>query len=79
MEPTKPPVRWVPRVLSPGLKRGRRVTLTTHPILCRSRERVGARLYILHLHKCVVGVLYLYSKLRVKQNPILLIKSFHDF
>jgi len=29
--PTQPPVQWVPRVLSPGLKRGRGVTLITHP------------------------------------------------
>jgi hypothetical protein len=36
--PTQPPVQWVPRVLSPGLKRGRGVTLTTHPHLVpRSR------------------------------------------
>jgi hypothetical protein len=28
--PTQPPVHWVPGVLSPGLKRGRGVTLTTH-------------------------------------------------
>jgi hypothetical protein len=36
--PTHPPVQWVPRVLFPGLKRGRDVTLTTHPHLVpRSR------------------------------------------
>jgi hypothetical protein len=36
--PTQPPVQWVPGVLSPGLKRGRSVTLTTHPHLVpRSR------------------------------------------
>jgi hypothetical protein len=36
--PTQPPVQWVPRVLSPGLKRGRVVTLITHPHLVpRSR------------------------------------------
>jgi hypothetical protein len=29
--PTQPPVQWVPGVLSPGLKRGRGVTLTTPP------------------------------------------------
>jgi hypothetical protein len=35
---TQPPVRWVPGVLSPGLKSGRGVTLTTHPHLVpRSR------------------------------------------
>jgi hypothetical protein len=31
--PTQPPVQWVPGVLSPGIKRGRGVTLTTHPHL----------------------------------------------
>jgi hypothetical protein len=36
--PTQPPVPWVQRALSPGLKRGRGVTLTTHPHLVpRSR------------------------------------------
>jgi hypothetical protein len=29
--PTQPPVQWVPGVLSPGVKRGRGVMLTTHP------------------------------------------------
>jgi hypothetical protein len=31
--PTQPPVQLVPRVLSPELKRGRGVSLTTHPHL----------------------------------------------
>jgi hypothetical protein len=31
--PTQPPVQWVPGVLSPGVKRGRGVTLTIHPHL----------------------------------------------
>jgi hypothetical protein len=31
--PTQPPVQWVLGVLSPGLKRDRGVTLTTHPHL----------------------------------------------
>jgi hypothetical protein len=31
--PTQPPVQWVPGVLSLGLKRGRGVTLTSHPHL----------------------------------------------
>jgi hypothetical protein len=31
--PTQPPVQWVPGVLSPGVKRGRGVTLTTYPHL----------------------------------------------
>jgi hypothetical protein len=36
--PTQPPVQWVPGVLSPGLKCGRNVMLTTHPHLVpRSR------------------------------------------
>jgi hypothetical protein len=36
--PTQPPVQWVPGVLSPGVKRCRGVTLTTHPHLVpRSR------------------------------------------
>jgi hypothetical protein len=36
--PTQPPVQWVPAVLSPGLKVGQGVTLTTDPHLApRSR------------------------------------------
>jgi hypothetical protein len=36
--PTQPPVQWILGVLSPGVKRGRGVTLTTHPHLVpRSR------------------------------------------
>jgi hypothetical protein len=31
--PTQPPVQWIPGVLSPGVKRGRVVTQTTHPHL----------------------------------------------
>jgi hypothetical protein len=31
--PTQPPVQWIPGVLSPGLNRGRGVTLTTQPHL----------------------------------------------
>jgi hypothetical protein len=33
--PTQPPVQWVPGALSAGVKRGRGVTLTTHPLLVR--------------------------------------------
>jgi hypothetical protein len=29
--PTQPPVQWVPGVVSPGVKGGRAMTLTTHP------------------------------------------------
>jgi hypothetical protein len=31
--PTQPPIQWVPGLPSPGVKRGRGVTLTTHPYL----------------------------------------------
>jgi hypothetical protein len=34
--PTQPPIQWVPGVLSPGIKRGRSVTLATHPHLERA-------------------------------------------
>jgi hypothetical protein len=38
LRPTQPPVQWAPGVLCPRLKRGRGVTLTTHPHLVpRSR------------------------------------------
>jgi hypothetical protein len=30
--PTQPPVQWVPGFLSPGVKHGRGVVLTIHPI-----------------------------------------------
>jgi hypothetical protein len=33
LSPTQPPVQWVKGVLSPGVKRGRGVMLTTHPHL----------------------------------------------
>jgi hypothetical protein len=31
--PNEPPVQWVSRVVSPGVKLGRGVMLTTHPLL----------------------------------------------
>jgi hypothetical protein len=38
LRPTQPSVQWVPGVLSPGVKRGRVVTLTTHShLMPRSR------------------------------------------
>jgi hypothetical protein len=40
LELTQPPVQWVPGILSPGLNRGRGVTLTTHPHLV-PRSRVN--------------------------------------
>jgi hypothetical protein len=37
---TQPPVQWLTEVLSPGLKRGRGVTHTTHPhLVLRYRMR----------------------------------------
>jgi hypothetical protein len=36
--PTQPPVQWIPVILSPGAKRGRGVTLTTHPHLVPRSE-----------------------------------------
>jgi hypothetical protein len=39
---TQPPVQWVPGVLSPGVKRGRDVTLNTHPPLVPRSRKVGA-------------------------------------
>jgi hypothetical protein len=42
LRPTQLPVQRVPGVLSPGVKRGRGVTLTTHPYLVpRSRMSMG--------------------------------------
>jgi hypothetical protein len=45
--PTQPPVQWVLEVLSSGLKRGRGVTLTTHPHLV-PRSRMSGVGDILH-------------------------------
>jgi hypothetical protein len=58
LRPTQPPVQWVPGVLSPGVKRCRGVTLTTHPHLVPG-SRVS-RSYILSPQAsscCVVGQL----------------------
>jgi hypothetical protein len=58
--PTQPRVQWVPGVLSPGVKRGRGVTLTTHPHLvqrswmCRSYTSSP----LVRLHRCVVGLFF---------------------
>jgi hypothetical protein len=59
--PTQPPVQWVPRVLSPGVKRGRSVTLTTHPNLV-SRSWMSSvsmacsetALLLPHPHSCFI-------------------------
>jgi hypothetical protein len=54
-------------VLFLGVKRGRDVTLTTHPIKCRGRKWVGAIPPLpLRLHRCVVGLLYF---LHVVKSP----------
>jgi len=38
LRPSQSPVQWVPGVLSPGVKRGRGVMLTTHThLVLRSR------------------------------------------
>jgi len=39
--PTQPPAQWVPGILSPGLKRGRGVTLYTHPQLVPTSRMSG--------------------------------------
>jgi hypothetical protein len=51
---TQPPIQWVPRVLSQGVKRGRGVTLTTHPHLV-PRLRMS-RSYTSSPPMCVHGV-----------------------
>jgi hypothetical protein len=60
--PTQPPVQWVLRVLSQGVKRGRGVTLTAHPYLLprwwTSRNYTISPL--LRLHRCAVGQLHLF-------------------
>jgi hypothetical protein len=53
LRPTQPPVQWVPGVLSPGLKRGRDVTLTTQPHLV-PRSRMS-RSYTSSLPSAFVG------------------------
>jgi hypothetical protein len=50
--PTQPPVQWVPGVLSPGLKCGRGVKLTTH-VVPRSRM---SKSYTSSPHKRLRGV-----------------------
>jgi hypothetical protein len=52
--PTQPPVQLIPGVLSPGVKNGRGVTLTTHPHLV-PRSTVS-RSYTFSSPKCLRGV-----------------------
>jgi hypothetical protein len=57
--PTQPPVQWVPGVLSPGVKRDRAVTLTTHDKLVpRLRMNRSYTSPLSRLHS-VVGQLYI--------------------
>jgi hypothetical protein len=60
--PTQPPIQWVPGALSPGVKRGRGVMLTTHPLIVpwlrKSRSYISS-----HPNAplwSVTGPLYLY-------------------
>jgi hypothetical protein len=48
----KSPVQWVPGVLSPRLKRGRGVTLTTHPIQWNWRSETIWTTYLLDIIHC---------------------------
>jgi hypothetical protein len=67
--PTQPPVQWVPGVLSPGVKRGRGVTLTTHPHLVPRLSM--SRSYISSLPQApswrVAGLLYITLCLNIFQ------------
>jgi hypothetical protein len=62
--PTQPPVQWVPGVLSPEVKHGQDVTLTTHPHLVprswMSRSYTFSPPPPPCLHRGVVGLLYRY-------------------
>jgi hypothetical protein len=64
--PTQPLVQWVPGVLSPGVKRGRGVTLTTHPHLVprlsMSRSYTSSSLHVPPWH--VAGQLYFFTCIR---------------
>jgi hypothetical protein len=56
LRPTQSPVQWVPGILSPGVKRGRAVTLTTHPHLV-TRSRMS-RSYTSYSPCASIGVLW---------------------
>jgi hypothetical protein len=57
--PTQPPVQWVPGVLSPGVKRDRSVTLTTHPhLMPRSRMSRSYTSLPAAPPWCVVGLIF---------------------
>jgi hypothetical protein len=72
--PIQPPVQWVPGVLSPLVKRGRGVTLTTHPRLVpRSLMSRSSTSSPLHLHRCVVGLLFFTYAEQVSSNAFIAI------
>jgi hypothetical protein len=52
--PTQTPVQWVPGVLSPGLKRGWGVMLTTHPYVVPTSRISGS--YTSSPTKCLCSV-----------------------
>jgi hypothetical protein len=52
LKPTQPPIQWVPEVHSSVVKRGRGVTLTTHPNLVPT-SRMSWSVYLLPLVACI--------------------------
>jgi hypothetical protein len=61
--PTQAPIQWVPGALSPAVKRGRGVMLTTHPVLVpRLRKRKSYTSCHPNAPLCsVTGPLYLFN------------------
>jgi hypothetical protein len=59
----QPPVQWVPGALSPGVKRGRGVMLTTHPLLVQKlrKSRSCTSCYPNAPLWSVTGPLYLFT------------------
>jgi hypothetical protein len=72
--PTQPPIQWVPGVLSQGVKRGRGVTLTTHPHLVAEVIIIIIYLLQLGLHPVAV-VLTLQQKTYINNNKKHTIKT----
>jgi hypothetical protein len=63
--PTQPPIQWVPGALSPGVKLGRGVMLTTQPLLV-PRLRKSRSYTSCHPNAplwSITGPLYLYCKI----------------
>jgi hypothetical protein len=71
---TQPPVQWVKVIHSPGVKRGRGVTLTTHPLVVPRSRMSRSNTFPLRLHRRVVRVLFtilpLYANTRRKERNI---------